>query len=142
MGRARLVQKVHRWCRQLKSSIERIDINVTAWRVHVSTTVGGTSATLSLSFFRTSGVFFTRPPHVHHPHASLYWPVWLFDKSTVHDDNMIGGFEEVVTLYRLRRNYLFRDDASGFACRPASTTMRCGILDTRVKRLAKPNRVS
>lgn len=47
-----------------------------------------------------------------------------FDKSTVRDDNMIGGFEEVVTLYRLRRNYPFRDDASGFACYSVFATMQ------------------
>lgn len=52
---------------------------------------------------------------------------------------MIGGFEEVVTLYRLRRNYPFRDDASGFACRSVFATIAgCAEFRTREqKRLAK-----
>lgn len=70
-------------------------------------------------FRRTSGAFFTRIAH-----RSRITSAGWFDKSTVCDDNMIGGFEEVVTLYRLRRNYPFRDDASGFACRSVFATMQ------------------
>lgn len=78
---------------------------------------------------RTSGAFFTRAPtRVYALVVTRITSAGRFDKSKVRDDNMIGGFEEVVTLYRLRRNYLFRDDASGFACRSVLAvlaTMRC-----------------
>lgn len=48
--------------------------------------------------------------------ARIISAVTGFDGPTVHDDNMIGGSEEVVAFIGPRRNCPFRDDASGFTC--------------------------
>ena len=91
--------------------------NVTTWRVHIDDSRKNNVRRLCshircfLYVVRSRG-------------GAYYISRSRFDKSTVRDDNMIGGFEEVVTLYRLRHNYPFRDDASGFACRSVFATLQ------------------